>query len=65
MTVTTPAVGHVLSADGTRIGFERLGAGPGLVLVQGAMGTAYTYRQLAQALADSFTVIIPTGAGEV
>jgi pimeloyl-ACP methyl ester carboxylesterase len=45
------------------IGFERLGAGPVLVLVQGAMGTAYTFRELAQALADSFTVIVPDRRG--
>jgi pimeloyl-ACP methyl ester carboxylesterase len=56
-------VGSVVSADGTKIGFERLGAGPVLVLVQGAMGTAYTFRELAQALADSFTVIVPDRRG--
>src|SRR5262245_12996506 len=38
---------HAVSADGTRIGFERRGSGPALVLVQGAMGTAYTFRELA------------------
>jgi pimeloyl-ACP methyl ester carboxylesterase len=60
---TTPTVHSVVSADGTKIGFERLGAGPVLVLVQGAMGTAYTFRELAQALADSFTVIVPDRRG--
>jgi pimeloyl-ACP methyl ester carboxylesterase len=48
--------GHVTSRDGTRIGFLRYGTGPGLVLVQGAMGTAYNYTDLAQALSSSFTV---------
>jgi pimeloyl-ACP methyl ester carboxylesterase len=56
-------VDHTLSADGTRIGFERLGNGPGVVLVQGAMGTAYTFRELALALAGSFTVIVPDRRG--
>jgi pimeloyl-ACP methyl ester carboxylesterase len=56
-------VEHAASADGTRIGFERLGSGPALVLVQGAMGTAYTYRELAEALADTFTVIVPDRRG--
>src|SRR5215470_2288122 len=60
---TRPIVGSVVSADGTKIGFERLGAGPVLVLVQGAMGTAYTFRELAEALADSFTVIVPDRRG--
>jgi pimeloyl-ACP methyl ester carboxylesterase len=45
------------------IGFERLGAGPVLVLLLGAMGTAYTFRELAEALADSFTVIVPDRRG--
>jgi pimeloyl-ACP methyl ester carboxylesterase len=60
---TTPTVHSVVSADGTKIGFERLGAGPVLVLVQGAMGTAHTFRELAEALADSFTVIVPDRRG--
>src|SRR5215475_8964165 len=60
---TTPTVHSVFSADGIKIGLERLGAGPVLVLVQGAMGTAYTFRELAEALADSFTVIVPDRRG--
>jgi pimeloyl-ACP methyl ester carboxylesterase len=56
-------VGSVVSADGTKIGFEQFGAGRVLVLVQGAMGTAYTFRELAEALADSFTVIVPDRRG--
>lgn len=48
--------GHVTSRDGTRIGFLRQGSGPGLVLVQGAMGTAHDYDDLAQALSPTFTV---------
>jgi pimeloyl-ACP methyl ester carboxylesterase len=68
MEANTPAhiqstVGSVVSADGTKIGFEQLGTGPVLVLVQGAMGTAYTFRELAEALADSFTVIVPDRRG--
>ena len=55
--------GHVTSLDGTRIGFLQQGTGPGLVLVQGAMGTAYDYRELAQALSPDFTVYIPDRRG--
>jgi pimeloyl-ACP methyl ester carboxylesterase len=59
----SPTVQRVASADGTVIGFEQFGAGPVLVLVQGGMSTAYTFRELAQALADSFTVIVPDRRG--
>lgn len=52
-TVTTH---HVFSADGTRIGYLRQGAGPGIVLVQGAMADATAYRDFASALSASFTV---------
>jgi hypothetical protein len=50
--------GYVVSADGTRIAFERKGTGPALILVDGAM----CYRgngpndDLATTLADRFTV---------
>ncbi|MFE0459210.1 alpha/beta fold hydrolase [Kitasatospora sp. NPDC058965] len=63
MLSSAPAVDHTVSSDGTRIGFERLGSGPALVLVQGAMGTAYSFRELAEALADAFTVVVPDRRG--
>src|SRR5580700_6312220 len=58
-----PTVDFAVSVDGTRIGFERIGSGPGLVLVQGAMGTAYSFRQLAEALGDALTVVVPDRRG--
>lgn len=54
---------HVPSADGTRIGFFRRGAGPGLLLIQGAMATAHNFADLAQALAADFTVYTPDRRG--
>jgi pimeloyl-ACP methyl ester carboxylesterase len=51
--------GVVTSADGTSIGYRRIGQGPGIVLVQGAMGAAYHYDQLARALAGAFTAYLP------
>lgn len=60
MTITTE---KVTSKDGTQIGYTRLGTGPALVLVQGAMGTAYNFKELAEALADTFTVITPDRRG--
>jgi hypothetical protein len=38
---------HVVSRDGTRIGYRQVGVGPGLVLVQGAMGTMHNFSELA------------------
>ncbi len=53
----------VTSADGTKIGYLQLGHGPGLVLVQGAMGSAQNFMQLARSLSDAFTVYIPDRRG--
>ena len=57
---------HVVSHDGTRIGYLQRGSGPGVVLIQGAMGTAYNYDDLANSLASgtpSFTVYTPDRRG--
>lgn len=53
----------VESRDGTRIGYHTVGHGPGLVLVQGAMGTAQNFAQLADALASDFSVHVPDRRG--
>ena len=55
--------GQVISRDGTRIGYYRLGRGPGLVLLHGSMESARSHTQLAQALADAFTVYLPDRRG--
>ncbi len=55
--------GSVTSKDGTTIGYRQFGHGPGVVLVQGAMGTAENFTQLAQALSDTFTVYVPDRRG--
>ncbi|WP_437307211.1 alpha/beta fold hydrolase [Sorangium sp. So ce388] len=57
------AVGAVTSRDGTTIGYRQIGRGPGVVLVQGAMGTAANFDQLARALARGFTVYLPDRRG--
>ena len=54
---------QAVSKDGTTIGYRVYGHGPGLLIVQGAMGTAVNYNQLAQALATSFTVYVPDRRG--
>ena len=55
--------GLVTSKDGTDIGYYQIGRGPGLVLVQGAIGLAKNFLQLGEALADTFTVYIPDRRG--
>jgi pimeloyl-ACP methyl ester carboxylesterase len=57
------STGIVASQDGTRIGYRRIGRGPAVVLVQGAMGTAHNFDELARALADDFTVFVPDRRG--
>lgn len=63
MKVATSVIQEVTSRDGTRIGYQSFGDGPGVVLVQGAMGTAQNYHQLALALAQRFKVYLPDRRG--
>jgi pimeloyl-ACP methyl ester carboxylesterase len=58
LTSTQYATASVTSKDGTVIGFRRLGRGPGLVVVHGAMSSGHNHLQLAEALADAFTVYL-------
>ncbi|MEA2634748.1 MAG: hypothetical protein QOH92_1515 [Chloroflexota bacterium] len=55
--------GSVISKDGTTIGYRQLGRGPGLVVLHGAMESAQSHMQLAEALADSHTVYLPDRRG--
>jgi len=48
----------VTSKDGTQIGYLTTGAGPGLIIVPGALAFALNYAELASALGESFTVHI-------
>jgi alpha-beta hydrolase superfamily lysophospholipase len=53
----------VTSADGTRIAFDRLGAGPPIVLAAGAFGTRSATGPLARVLARWCTVLNPDRRG--
>jgi pimeloyl-ACP methyl ester carboxylesterase len=55
--------GVVSSADGTPIGYRRLGTGPALILISGGYLAAQHYMWLASALADAFTVYMPDRRG--
>ena len=66
MTTMAPervVAGSVTSRDGTTIGYRRLGDGPGLVVLHGAMESSGSHLQLAEALADTFTVYLPDRRG--
>jgi pimeloyl-ACP methyl ester carboxylesterase len=53
----------VTSADGTTIGYRQLGHGPGVVLLHGGASSGYNHLQLAELLADAFTVYLPDRRG--
>jgi pimeloyl-ACP methyl ester carboxylesterase len=61
--VDSTTTGSVTSRDGTTIGYRRLGQGPGVVLVHGTASSGYNHLQLAEGLADAFTVIVPDRRG--
>ncbi len=64
-TATTSSVttASVTSRDGTSIGYRQLGQGPGLVVLHGAMSSGYHHLDLAEALANAFTVYLPDRRG--
>lgn len=47
---------HIISADGTRIGYRQMGNGDGVIIVHGTGRISQNYQRLARALAESFTV---------
>ena len=57
------STGAVVSKDGITIGYRQLGGGPGLVVLHGAMESAASHMQLAEALADTYTVYLPDRRG--
>lgn len=50
--------GGIRSADGTQLGWERIGDGPAVVIVHGGTRAAEHYRVLADTLAPRFTVFV-------
>jgi pimeloyl-ACP methyl ester carboxylesterase len=58
-TPTPPyTTGTLTSADGTTIGYRKLGGGPGVVLLSAGFLAAQHYMGLAEALSDAFTVYV-------
>src|SRR6202165_1170373 len=60
---TAITTASVASKDGTTIGYHRLGCGPGVVLLHGAMESGLSHLQLAEQLAAGFTVYLPDRRG--
>lgn len=50
--------GTVVSADGTRIAYQRIGDGPPVIVLPGAMNLGESWREVAEALADEYTVLL-------
>jgi pimeloyl-ACP methyl ester carboxylesterase len=58
-----PALVEVRSADGTIIGYQRVGTGPAVVLLHGAGQSSANLTRLARALSAAFTVYVPDRRG--
>ena len=56
-------LGSVISRDGTIIGYRQLGHGPAVVLLHGSNVSGRDFTQLAEGLADAFTVYLPDRRG--
>lgn len=54
---------HVISKDGTRIGYRQIGSGQGLIICHGGGRISQNYQKLATALSDTYTVYIPDRRG--
>lgn len=57
------ALATVTSQDGTTIGYRQVGHGPAVIVVHGMMESGQSHLELAQALADSYTVYLPDRRG--
>src|SRR6266498_4229616 len=62
-TQNPPLTHQIISLDGTVIGYRQIGAGPGLVILHGGGRASQHYLQLAESLADAYTVYIPDRRG--
>lgn len=56
-------ISSIMSADGTTIGYRQLGHGPAVILLHGGASSGYNHLQLAELLADAFTVYLPDRRG--
>jgi pimeloyl-ACP methyl ester carboxylesterase len=59
----SPTRGEVRSADGTPIGYYKVGVGPPVLLVHGAAQSSDNLSRVARRLADAFTAYVPDRRG--
>jgi len=55
--------GSVNSKDGTKIGYRKMGKGPGIILLHGGINASQHLMKLGTLLSDEFTVYIPDRRG--
>ena len=55
--------GFVTSKDGTKIGYRKMGNGPGIILLHGGVNASQHLMKLGTLLSDEFTVYIPDRRG--
>ncbi len=55
--------GSVNSKDGTKIGYRKMGNGPGIILLHGGINASQHLMKLGTLLSDEFTVYIPDRRG--
>ncbi len=53
-----PSIAYANSTGGRVVGYRRLGHGPGVLVVHGGMSSGYNHTQMAEAMADEFTVYL-------
>ena len=58
-----PVAAEARSRDGTRIGYLRLGKGPGLVFSHGSLTTGEDWLQVASRLTDRFSCYVMSRRG--
>jgi pimeloyl-ACP methyl ester carboxylesterase len=56
-------IASVTSKDGTTIGYRQLGHGPGLVILHGTAESSHSHIELAQELANTYTIYLPDRRG--
>ena len=54
---------EVISSDGTHIGYRKIGNGPGLILLHGALQSSLNFTKMAKAMSSDFTVYLPDRRG--
>jgi pimeloyl-ACP methyl ester carboxylesterase len=63
MTAHAADIERVRSADGTQIAYRKVGAGPPVVVLHGALASSLSWLAVAQRLADRFMFLLADRRG--